>query len=130
MIIDAVVALGGLIIPPVYDFVKKKFIKSESDTIESTASSLATTAPERLPEYISSMAGLTEVQIKWFNRDVIGTPSQIIIDLRAAIRPVTIVLCLLCLICSGFDWFTVDTTTRLPMDAWVSSWFGDRLSRS
>ena len=53
--IDALITLGGLLIPPVFDFVKKLFIKPSKDNAESTMSSLAITSPEHLAGYVNAM---------------------------------------------------------------------------
>ena len=66
MILDVAVSLAGLIVPGVFDFIKKKFIKSESDTPERTMSSLATTKPEVLPEYTKALASLMQAQTLLF----------------------------------------------------------------
>ena len=49
MMLDAIASLGGLIVPPIFDFVKKKFLKKD-DTAEATLSSLAVTKPEILKQ--------------------------------------------------------------------------------
>lgn len=124
--VDAILALGGLIIPPVFDFVKKKFIKG-GDTAQATANTLATTKPEVLPDYLKAMAGLTEADVKWFNRDVIGVPRQWVIDIRACIRPVSVIIGFLLL---GLDMLspgTLDPGTRGSIIVNNSSWFGSRI---
>jgi hypothetical protein len=129
MILDVAVSLAGLILPGVFDFVKKKFIKSESDTPERTMGSLATTKPEVLPAYTNALASLMQAQTDFFNRDVIGKPSWWVIDLRAAIRPIVVVMGLVSL---GLDAYTViflTDGTRLFFEAIVSSWMGDRFGR-
>jgi hypothetical protein len=129
MILDVAVSLAGLILPGVFDFVKKKFIKSESDTPERTMGSLATTKPEVLPAYTNALASLMQAQTDFFNRDVIGKPSWWVIDLRAAIRPIVVVIGLVSI---GLDAYTViflTDGTRLFFEAVVSSWMGDRFGR-
>src|SRR3990172_5966697 len=129
MIIDAVVSLASLVVPGLFDFAKKKFIKSEADTPERTMGSLATTKPEVLPAYTNALASLMQAQTDFFNRDVIGKPSWWVIDLRASIRPIVVVAGLVSL---GLDAYTViflTTGTRLFFEAIVSSWMGDRFGR-
>ena len=76
--------------------------------------------------------------MKMFNRDITGTPSQWIIDLRAAIRPVGTMGA--GLILAGMVWASIngykpdpsmiDTLTgvRYSCEVVLSSWFGSRLS--
>jgi len=128
--IDALVSLGGLILPPAYDFIKKKFIKGSDDTPERTISSLAMTNPEVLPEYIKGLAIFKEAEIKWFNRDVIGEVSRWVSDLRACIRPVTVIGCMVLLAADGFSSFTLDQGTRAFCCANISSWMGSRLVKN
>lgn len=127
--IEAIAALAGLIVPPAFDFLKKKFIKSENDTPERTISSLATTSPDILPQYVGALSQYQESNVKWFNRDVIGTPSQWIIDLRAAIRPVSVVIGFALIAADMILTFGLDTNTKAAI--WVnnSSWFGSRLTK-
>ena len=138
--IDAIVTLAGLVIPSVVDFVKKKFLKKDSNTTEATMSTLATTKPDVLPEYLNAVVGHLKAQIEYFNRDISGTPSQWVINLRAAIRPsgvvmafsTLIVLAVLSLAGYEINETAKDTLTgvRLSCELVVSSWFGDRISLS
>lgn len=127
MILDAAVSIVSLIAPPIYDFIKKKFLKPEVDTVESTMSALATTNPEVMAPYILAITEKLKVDIQWFNRDVIGTPSLWVINLRASIRPVTVVISLTILAISMLDISNLDPGTRLFLEANISNWFGSRL---
>lgn len=136
--IDAIVAIAGLILPSAVDFIKKKFLKKSEDTPEATLSTLATTKPDVMPEYLKAVTGYIEAKIKEFNRDISGTPSQWVINLRAAIRPIGVSLALGTLIVLAYmsltghkiDSSMTDTVTgiRLSCELVVSSWFGDRIS--
>jgi hypothetical protein len=129
MLLDAVVSLAGLVVPGVFDFIKKKFIKTENDTPERTMGSLATTKPEVLPAYTSALASLMQAQTNFFNRDVIGVPSFWVRDLRSAIRPVTVVVGLTCLVLSAYGFVFLEDGPRLFFEAIISSWMGDRFGR-
>jgi len=141
-LVDLAVALGGLIIPPAFNFIKKKFIKSENDTPERTIGDLATTKPEVLPEYVSSLVQLKKVAIDFFNRDVIGVPSQWVVNLRAAIRPLGVIaafgllswLAYLTITGEMIDYSAPATDTltgiRISCEAMISSWFGHRIAIS
>jgi hypothetical protein len=138
--LDAIVAIGSLVIPGIFDFVKKKWLKSEQDTPEATMSSLATTKPEVLPAYMTAVTEYLKAQIDFFNRDVAGTPSLWVINLRAAIRPAGVIGAILILagmVIAALDGYEptpamADTITgvRLSSEVIVSSWFGDRLKIS
>jgi len=131
MILDIIASIGGLIIPPVFNFVKKKFIKSENDTPERTIGDLATTKPEVVPDYVQALATLLDAKVKFFNRDVIGSPSQWVVNLRGAIRPAGVILAFAIL---AYMVVTSPTETasvlgvRASCEIMVSSWFGDRLT--
>lgn len=136
--IDAIVAIGSLLLPPVVDFVKKKFLKKEQDSPEATMSTLATTKPEVLPAYVTAITAWIEAQVKFFQRDVSGTPSQWVVDLRAVIRPLGTVgagLVLGIMVVAALagkkpDPLMADTLAgvRYSCEVIVSSWFGDRIS--
>lgn len=128
MILDLITILGGLILPPAVDFIKKKFIPGEADTPERTASTLATTKPEVLAPYIDATSKLQEVGIKFFNRDVIGEPSKWVVNLRAAIRPITVIVALAMLIADGTSYLDLVDGSRLTCEALASSWFGSRIT--
>lgn len=127
MVIDAVVTLASLVVPSIYDFIKKKFLKPEEDSVEATVSALATTHPEVMVSYISAITEKLKVDIQWFNRDVIGTPHAWVVSLRASIRPITVVVSLLMLGAHLFDTNTLDPGTRVFLEANVSNWFGSRI---
>ena len=136
--LDVIVALGGLLIPPVVDFVKKKFLKKEQDAPEATMSTLATTKPDVLPAYITAISGWLGAQKEFFNRDVTGTPSQWVVDLRAAIRPIGTAAAFIILagmVLSAIAGYKPDPTmastidgVRLSCEAMAGSWFGDRIA--
>ena len=135
--LELITTLGGLIFPPAMDFIKKKFLKPGSDTPEATMSSLATTKPEVLPEYVNAVVGLKKAEIDYFNRDVVGAPSQWVVDLRAAIRPIGVVLSFALLatqVCLAFYYKDISmledpvwTGVRMSSEVVISSWFGDRI---
>jgi hypothetical protein len=138
--IDAIIAVAGLILPPAIDFIKKKFLAPEADTPEATMSSLATTKPEVLPAYLTSVTGYLKAQIEFFNRDVSGTPSLWVINLRAAIRPFGVIASMVILasmfVASYYGWKpdpaskeSVDGV-RYTCELIAASWFGTRISVS
>jgi len=139
-LLDAAVTIGGLIIPPAFDFIKKKFIKEENDTPERTMGTLATTKPEVLADYVNALGSYLKAQVDFFNRDVIGQCSQWVVNLRAAIRPTTVAVGVIALILNAFDGGQIPFTSytfhfnlpegiRLFFEGNCSSWFGSRLSK-
>ena len=139
-IIDLIATLGGLVAAPAYDFIKKKFLTPEVDTPEATIGTLATTKPEALGEYINALVAHIKAKIDYFNRDVIGQCSQWVVNLRASIRPIVVILSVATLI--GMVVMVVFEVTlspelvdnltgiRVSCEAIVSSWMGDRFSIS
>jgi len=126
MILDLITTIGGLIIPPVFSFIKKKFLTG-SDDPEETLNTLALTKPEVLSAYVTAQAALLDAQVKFFNRDVVGEPSKWVVDLRAAIRP-SFVLISLFIRGLGFIYgWQIDEAYCMLMDTCISSWFGSRL---
>lgn len=138
--LDFIVALAGLVLPPAVDFIKKKFLKQSADTPEATMSSLATTKPEVLPEYLTAVTGYLKAQIDFFNRDVSGTPSIWVVNLRASIRPLGVVASMMILAgmvaasyCGwnpGPEENTSVDGVRYTCELIISSWFGTRISIS
>ncbi len=125
--LDLIAAIGGLIIPPAVDFVKKKFLKPEQETPEATLSTLATTKPEVLPDYLNAVVGFSDAKARFFNRDVIGVPSPWVVDLRAAIRPLGVIISFALLAVSGEEYLALSDGVRLSCEVVISSWFGSRL---
>lgn len=128
--LDAIMAIGGLVAPPVFDFIKKKFIQTESDTPERTMGTLATTKPEALEGYVTGMAKLLGARVQFFNRDVIGSPSQWVVDLRACIRPITVVSCLLMMALAWLEIMNPEPTARYFAEVSITSWMGSRLVKN
>ena len=126
--IELIAMIGGLVIPPAFDFIRKKFIKSENDTPERTAGTLATTKPEVLPGYVDGIAKLKDAETRFFNRDVSGVPSQWVINLRAAIRPVGTALCFIFLFADGYSYINLAEATRASFELVISSRFGSQIT--
>ena len=134
--IEAILALGGLVIPPAVDFIKKKFLKGQ-DTPEATLSALATTKPDVMPMYIEAQAKMLIAQKDYFNRDVCGTPSNWVVNLRASIRPIGVVIAFIILSIMSYMYINntsvmdseMVTGTRYACIAIITSWFGDRLAK-
>jgi hypothetical protein len=138
--IDAIIALVGLLAPPAIDFAKKLFLKPDKDTPEATMSALATTKPEALAAYVEALSKYLKTQIDNFNRDISGTPSQWVVDMRSAIRPIGTIASMLILAVLGYLAITgtkIDPTmkdtidgVRYTCEGIASSWFGSRISLS
>lgn len=126
MILDAIVSLGGLVFPPVMDFVKKKFLGNK-DNPSATLSTLATTKPEVIPSYIDAQAKLLQAETNYFNRDVVGKLSQWVIDLRSSIRPIYVIMGILYFFTASYFNWHVDPCIKYTMEVCVNSWFGCRI---
>ena len=123
-ILETVTTLGGLVLPPVIDLVRKKVLGRDDDTPEATLATLATTKPEVIPQYVDALARLEQQRTAFFQRDVTGNTSQWVTDLRAAIRPGITVISLVALVVGYFGYFQLDEGTRATLCFIVSSWFG------
>jgi len=126
--IDAIIAIGGLVFPSIFDFVKKKFLKPSQDSPEATMSTLATAKPEVLPEYVKAMSEMIAARVKWYNRDVIGNVHAWVATFRASIRPVVICLAVLHIVASWAYEVPLDGGVRAFYVAIISEWFGERLT--
>ncbi len=127
--IDAILALAGLVLPPAFDFIKKKFIKGEAYTPERTIGELASSKPEVLPAYNDSLAKVMDARTKWFNRDVIeGKVSSFVANWRAAIRPFFVTASILHWSLSIIFKMPIDPEIRRAEILLVSEWVGERLS--
>lgn len=115
----------GLVLPPAFSFIQDKFGKSK--TPEQTIGHLAQTKPEVLDKYIQAITADREAETKFFNRDVIGTVSPWVADLRASIRPITVVFAMLILAVESVGGFSLEPLTRESLLFIVSSWFGCRI---
>lgn len=127
VILGLVGTLGGMVFPSIVDFVKKKWIPASNDTPERTMGTLATTKPETLGPYVQSLALYLEAQVKFFNRDVVGTPSTWVVNLRAAIRPLAVIGSFLII---GFEYvgsFKLDPATRTGLLTVIGNWIGSRI---
>lgn len=127
MILEAIGTLSGLIVPPVYDFIKKKFLSPKSDTPEATLATLATTKPELMGDYIKAESELLDAKKRFFNRDAVGELSRWVIDLRGAIRPLFVVFSLGMRFSIWWFQLAVDEGFCAMMDTCCTSWFSSRL---
>lgn len=126
-LIQAGTAALGFIVPPVFDFIKKKFISPKKETPEATLNNLATTKPEIIPAYIEALCKLFVAKKDFFNRDIVGEVSLWTRDLRAAIRPAFVIFTLVYwFVAPPLHWIT-PTYIQEIMILNCTSWFGSRL---
>lgn len=125
--IDAILAIGGLVLPPLYHLVKGWFLPDRADDPESTMSTLATTKPETLGPYVDALARYTEAQVKFFNRDVAGIPAQWVVNLRAVIRPGATAIAVVGLLLETLVGLNLNAGTRGMFIILTTSWFGTKL---
>ena len=128
MILESIMSIGGLVVPPLFDFIKKKFLGKDEDTFESTLSTLATTQPSVMATYVEATAKHLDAQTRYFNRDIAGTPSIWVVNLRGAIRPGVTILAILFLGCEMLWTNFLDSITRATFCTVVTSWFGSRIT--
>lgn len=127
--IDAIIALAGLVLPPAFDFVKKKFIKSENDSPERTIGNLATTKPEILPAYTEALAKVMAEKTRWFNRDVIeGKVSGWVANWRASIRPALVTMAIAHWTMAVIWGIEIEENLQRSEILLVSEWCGERLT--
>lgn len=125
---DAIVSLGSIIFPPVWDLVRKKVLGRDDDSSEATLSTLARTKPEIMADYVKAMAAMKEAEVKAFQADISGSPAQWVVTVRAAIRPIGTALALLALILCPFCGIELTETTRYTLQGVVGIWFGTQIS--
>ncbi|MDP8213389.1 MAG: hypothetical protein P9X22_08920 [Candidatus Zapsychrus exili] len=125
----AIVTLGGLIMPPVFDLIKKIFV-SKNDTASATLNTLAITKPEVIADYTKGQAALVDAQTKYYNRDMPNPKkvSQWILDLRASIRPIYVVISILLVACCVLFGFHMDQSFKELCAGTISFWFGNRFT--
>ena len=128
VILGLVGTLGGMVFPSIVDFVKKKWIPASNDTPERTMGTLATTKPETLAPYVQSLSLYLEAQVKFFNRDVVGTSSTWVINLRAAIRPVAVILSFAIVGLDMLKQLQLDPATRAGLLTVIGNWIGSRIT--
>jgi hypothetical protein len=138
-IIDLIGVLGGLIVPPAWDLIKKKFTKDTEDTPERTMGTLATTKPETLPAYVEALCKHLDAQTAFFNRDVVGDVGAGVRNLRASIRPIAVIGSLVMLgvmayatLFNGYSPPTPEaaevlTGIRVSCEGIASSWMSSRI---
>lgn len=132
-ILEGALAVSGLVLPPLFSLLKGWFMPEGKDTPEATMSTLATTKPEVLGQYVEALAQYKKSEVAYFNRDVIGAPRQWIVDLRAGIRPAVTAVGITALVGEGAARFfygmgpLMDPGTRGLFVLTTSSWFGGRI---
>ena len=130
VILALVGTIGGMVFPSIVDFVKKKFIPASNDTPERTMGTLATTKPEVLAPYVAALAQYLEAQTHFFNRDVVGTPSTWVINLRAAIRPIAVISSFLIIGLDMLKQLQLDPATRAGLLTVIGNWIGSRINEN
>lgn len=122
--LSLITLVGNVIIPPVFNLVKKIF-GVKADTPEETMSNLATAKPDVLPAYVKALADNRDSETRFFNRDVSGTPSLWVINLRACIRPVVTIISFGVLVASFFT--KVDPATFITCNGVIGNWLGTKI---
>ena len=118
--------IGNVIVPPVYNLIKGWISGGKPDTPEQTMSNLATTKPEVLGQYITGLSSWLDAQTKYFNRDVTGTPSLWVINLRACIRPIVTIASVVVLVAPFFG-VIIDNWTKVTASGIFGNWLGTKI---
>lgn len=133
MLLDfATVALGYLV-PPIMDFIKKKFLQKGSDSVAATLKSLANTNPQLMQQVMTvqtalfkAESGVLDSKTRYFNRDIATSASQWVVNLRAIIRPLVTLSALALTILHFVYKLPLDTAIQQIMEFSIASWFGSR----
>jgi len=127
--LEAVMAIGGLILPPVVDFIKGKFLKGSGDP-KDTLATLAVTKPEQLAPYTQAYAAYLTAETAFYNRDVVngGKLGEWVCNLRAAIRPIGVIICFVLLGADAIYGFDLTEGARGTLEMVITSWFGTRIT--
>jgi hypothetical protein len=123
--------LGGVIgfaLPVVSDLVKSLFGKNKGP--QATLTTLATTKPEVIPEYVKANAALLEAETKYFKRDMPEDSTRMpiwVLALRGAIRPIGTLICFLSLALNKFASLNLTPGTEASFCFILGAWFGSRV---
>jgi len=123
---DIISSVLGFVGPPIFDFLKKKFLSPKSDTPEATLSALATTKPEIMAPYTDALARLFDAKTKFFNRDVVGDISKWVCNLRSIIRPLFVIYTLVYWVLAAKLGWQTDVYIKTIMEINCTSWFSTR----
>jgi len=115
--------LANVALPPVVNLVKSVF--GIKDTPQDTLSNLASTKPEVLPQYIDAQSKYLESETKYFQRDITGTPSQWVIDMRASIRPFSVIASFIVLFASFF--IIIQPPILITVNGVIGNWIGSKI---
>lgn len=127
--IEAIMAIGGLILPPIVDFIKGKFLKGSGDPVD-TMATLATTKPDQLAPYIDAYSKYIIAETAFYNRDIAnGTKiGEWVCNLRAAIRPIGVIICFALLGLDAIYGFDLSEGVRGTLEMVIGTWFGTRIT--
>lgn len=123
-ILSSISLIGNVIIPPLFSLIKSIF--KIKDNPEDTLSTLATTKPDILPNYVKAQADYLEAETKFFQRDISGIPSQWVIDLRAFIRPLAVIFSFMLLFSSLF--YEISSPVLILINGVIGNWLGTKIN--
>ena len=122
--LDIIASVAGFALPAIVDLTKSIFgIKSSQ---EGTLSTLATTNPEVMPQYIDALARLKDAETKWFQRDVTGELSKWILNFRGFIRPFGTAFSFAALTLNHSVQLNLTPGTEASFCFVLGNWFGSR----
>jgi len=119
--------LGSVVIPPLFSLVKGIFGKGKGSDPEQTIGDLATTKPEVVAPYVQALSQYKEAEVHFFNRDIAGVPSTWVVDLRACIRPLSVILSFLILFMGIFKFVDVPPGVIVTCQVVIGNWIGTKI---
>ena len=115
-------------IPPLLDILKTKVVGAQKPEQILGSMALNEKTAQFVPQFVESLQKLIETQSQFqkdlFNVDVVGQPSQFVVDLRALIRPVTVLVSLGVFAVSPF--VEIPQYVQQACSMFIGFWFGSR----
>lgn len=125
--ISLITTLGSVVIPPLFSLVKGIFGKGKTESPEETISNLATTKPEAVAPYVESLSKYLTAQTQFFNRDVAGIPSTWVVNLRACIRPISVIMAFIILFMEIFKFAETPNSVIITCQVVIGNWIGTKI---
>lgn len=125
--IEVISALVGGVLPPAIRLVRDVIFRDRKSSQYDNIYTLATESPQHLPEYVKALADLVRAEKELFNKDVSGEIPRWVAGLRAAIRPMVVILSFVVLIIDFFSLMDAGAGVRAACTGYIGAWMGDRV---
>lgn len=126
-LISLITTFGSVIIPPLFSLVKGIFGKGKTESPEETISNLATTKPDAVAPYVEALSKYLTSQTQFFNRDVAGIPSAWVVNLRACIRPISVIIAFVILFMQVFKFAQTPNPVVITCQVVIGNWIGTKI---